>query len=296
MVIALDSKLEKLNPLALSLFWAIAIHTFIILGIGFSENKIEPTRPDKILDITLTKPVKKDTKPQKADFLSNSNQVGGQVKQGYSAPEKARSNPLPVKKPKPAPIPATKSGTVKNQKKIDQPIKVQKSKRAIQAKTIKPKASVPEPKKVNMAMLLRDTQLEIDRLTAELDQRSKIAATQKRRKHISASTQEYKYAAYMDAWRRKVENIGNLNYPDEAKRKKLYGSLLLHVSIRSDGTIANIRVARSSGHKILDDSAVRIVRLAAPFAPFPANIRKEVDILDITRTWQFRSGNQLFAN
>jgi protein TonB len=92
-----------------------------------------------------------------------------------------------------------------------------------------------------------------------------------------------------------VERVGNLNYPDEAKRMKLYGDLLLHVSLRADGSVKQIRVVRSSGHKVLDDAAVRIVRLASPFAPFPAEIRKEVDILDITRTWQFLSSNRLFS-
>ncbi|MEW8292588.1 MAG: energy transducer TonB, partial [Candidatus Thiodiazotropha endolucinida] len=99
------------------------------------------------------------------------------------------------------------------------------------------------------------------------------------------------YAAYLDAWRRKVERIGNLNYPDQAKRSRLYGNLVLHVAVKADGSVEQIKVLHSSGHKILDDAAVRIVRLAAPFSPFPNEIRKETDILDITRTWQFlRSG------
>ncbi|HIE56227.1 MAG TPA: energy transducer TonB [Chromatiaceae bacterium] len=89
--------------------------------------------------------------------------------------------------------------------------------------------------------------------------------------------------------------MSNLNYPDAAKRKKLYGDLLLHVAVKADGSVSEIRVVRSSGHKILDDAAMRIVRLAAPFAPFPEEIRKEVDILDITRTWQFLSNNRLFS-
>jgi periplasmic protein TonB len=137
---------------------------------------------------------------------------------------------------------------------------------------------------------------EIDRLTAELDRRSLSASRQERRKAVNASTQEYKYASYLEAWRSKVERIGNLNYPDEAKRRKLYGNLLMHVAVRSDGSIERIRVVRSSGHKLLDDAAVRIVRLAAPFAPFPPEIREEVDVLDITRTWQFLDGTSLFSS
>ena len=134
---------------------------------------------------------------------------------------------------------------------------------------------------------------EIARLTAELERKGSAYAKRPRRKAISASTTEYKYAAYLDAWRRKVESIGNLNYPDEARRKRLYGDLVLHVAVRSDGSVERIRLLHSSGHKLLDDAAKGIVRLAAPFAPFPPDILEETDILDITRTWQFLSSNRL---
>ncbi len=93
---------------------------------------------------------------------------------------------------------------------------------------------------------------------------------------------------YMEGWRAKVERVGNLNYPYQAKRQKLSGNLLLDVAINADGTINAITVRRSSGHKLLDDFAVRAVELAAPFDPFPANIRVDTDILHITRTWKFR--------
>ena len=165
-----------------------------------------------------------------------------------------------------------------------------------QQPTSPPKPTVEAPPRTQLSQLLASTQQEIDRLTAELDRRSLSASRQDRRKAINASTQEYKYAAYLEAWRSKVERIGNLNYPDEAKRRKLYGNLLMHVSVRADGSVEQVRVVRSSGHKLLDDAAVRIVRLAAPYAPFPPEIREEVDVLDITRTWQFLDGNTLFSS
>jgi protein TonB len=146
-----------------------------------------------------------------------------------------------------------------------------------------------------MSQLLASTQKEIELLSAEIDTQTKLFAEKPRRKQLSASTREYAYANYLDAWRRKVERIGNINYPEEAKRKKLHGSLILTVSIKADGTIDKIRVARSSGIKILDDAAKRIVRLASPYSAFPAEIRKKYDILDITRTWQFRNTNKLYA-
>jgi protein TonB len=108
-----------------------------------------------------------------------------------------------------------------------------------------------------------------------------------RRKFISASTKEYEYATYMDAWRRKVERVGNLNYPEEARRLNLSGSLRLDVALNKDGTINEITLRKSSGEKLLDNAAIKIVELAAPYAPFPKNIENQVDILHILRTWQF---------
>ena len=90
-----------------------------------------------------------------------------------------------------------------------------------------------------------------------------------------------------------MERIGNLNYPDEAKRQRLYGNLILHVAVKKDGSVEQVRVLHSSGHKLLDDAAIRIVRLAAPYSPFPQEIREETDVLDITRTWQFLRSNTL---
>ena len=133
---------------------------------------------------------------------------------------------------------------------------------------------------------------EIAKLSAKIEEETTAYANRPRRKAISASTQEYKYASYLEAWRRKVESIGNLNYPEEAKRQKLYGNLILRVALRANGSLEEVRVLRSSGSQILDEAAVRIVHLAAPFAPFPPDIRKETDFLDITRTWQFLSNNR----
>ncbi len=65
------------------------------------------------------------------------------------------------------------------------------------------------------------------------------------------------------------------------------------MAVQADGSIKDIRVLHSSGEKVLDKAAIRIVRLSAPFAPFPRDIRAETDILDITRTWQFLSSNRL---
>ena len=148
--------------------------------------------------------------------------------------------------------------------------------------------NVPEPQPESpSATQLMSRSLAMASLSAEIDRRLEAKAKRPRRDFISASTREYKYAAYMEAWRAKVERIGNINYPDEARRNQLSGILRMTVALNADGTINEITVDKSSGHQVLDDAAIHIVRLASPFANFPKNIRKDVDILHITRTWKF---------
>jgi protein TonB len=120
-------------------------------------------------------------------------------------------------------------------------------------------------------------------------------AYQKRpkRRHVGASAEEYRFARYVEDWRLKVERIGNLNYPEAARQLKLYGSLILTVSIRADGSVENVVIDRSSGRKVLDAAAIHIVQMAAPYAPFPPEIRRDTEILDITRTWTFAPGDEL---
>ena len=155
-----------------------------------------------------------------------------------------------------------------------------------------PQPTPPSPVPPNLDAQLDAADLitssyQIAALSAEIKRKLDERAKRPRRQFISASTREYKYAAYMEAWRQKVERVGNLNYPREARRRSLTGSLILDVALHPDGSLEKITVRRSSGNRILDDAAIYIVTLAAPFAPFPEDIRKEVDVLHITRTWQF---------
>jgi protein TonB len=113
-----------------------------------------------------------------------------------------------------------------------------------------------------------------------------------RRVTLTPNMKDYRYSQYLSDWRNKVERIGAMNYPEEA-RGKFFGSLVLSVALRPDGSIDRIIVVRSSGNKVLDEAAKRIVMIASPFAPFPPDIRKETDYLDITRTWNFTRGDAL---
>ena len=112
---------------------------------------------------------------------------------------------------------------------------------------------------------------------------------------MGARATEYRFARYVEDWRRKIERIGNLNYPEEAKQKGIHGSLQLTVAIRANGEVESVEINRSSGQKVLDQAAIRIVRLASPFARFPDNIRVDTDILHITRTWTFTRSDQVVS-
>ncbi|MEW6165872.1 MAG: TonB family protein [Pseudomonadota bacterium] len=138
------------------------------------------------------------------------------------------------------------------------------------------------------AMALARLEAEIARDVDEYNQRPK-------RRFLGARVEEYRFAQYVEDWRQKVERIGNLNYPDSA-RGKLYGSLVLTVAIKKSGELERVELNRSSGHKVLDEAALRIVRLAAPYASFPEAVRRDTDILEITRTWSFTGADQLRAN
>ena len=114
-----------------------------------------------------------------------------------------------------------------------------------------------------------------------------------KRAFVGANVKEYAFARYVEDWVAKVERVGNVNYPEAARRQSLYGSLKRTVSIYADGRIETIEIDRSSGSRILDAAAENIVRLAAPFAAFPEDMRRKADILSITRTWTYTRSDQL---
>jgi periplasmic protein TonB len=281
--------LSENDVLSLTLLLALVLHA-ALLAINFQFEDRADKRSEQGLEITLVRHPRPAEPADKPDFLAQTSQQGGGEQEEKALP-KTQLAPL-TEAPEPfpsreqqevgAPLPAKPQEPVLENKPEHKPVP-------------KKQRSDPAPRKTSStANLLAARDREIQRLTAELDMELNNNARRPRRKFVSASTQEYKYASYLHAWRKKVEQIGTLNFPDEAKRNQLYGNLVLLVSLNSDGTIHRIELRKSSGHKVLDDAAIRIVRLAAPFAPFPANIAEETDILDITRTWQFVSGKPLF--
>ncbi|MCG7975876.1 MAG: energy transducer TonB [Candidatus Thiodiazotropha taylori] len=271
--------------LGIGLFVATALHAFVILGITFKP--FDPSKPEyqqQSLEVMVVRqPKQQPEEDEQADYLAQVAQSGGGETRLQEKPQTAEPPAPPQAAQAPPPLQQPVSQT--------QPLTTEQSEQqaAVENRIVEQQ---PMP---TASQLLNSKNMEIARLTAELERKSEAYAKLPKRKAISASTKEYKYASYLDAWRRKVERIGNLNYPDQAKRDRLYGNLVLHVAVKADGSVDQIRVLHSSGHKILDDSAIRIVRLAAPFSPFPNEIRKETDILDITRTWQFLRSGKLNA-
>ena len=148
----------------------------------------------------------------------------------------------------------------------------------------------PEPRHLSADLLSQQIAL----VTTELNKSREAQAKQQRIVYINeVNAHKDNAAAYQHDWYEKVENIGNLNFPDEARRKNLTGSLLLDVAIKADGSIYSIKVRQSSGEPVLDEAAKRIARMAAPFAPFPPELREEADVLVIPRIWRFSVGNRI---
>ena len=141
---------------------------------------------------------------------------------------------------------------------------------------------------------LETSALAIARMEAQLSRSIDEYNKRPRKQFVGARASEYRFAQYVEDWRQKIERIGNLNYPEGA-RGRVYGSLRLSISINADGSLAAFEMERSSGHDVLDRAARRIVQMAAPFARFPDNIRRDTDILVITRTWHFAPGDRVFS-
>ncbi|CAI8882555.1 energy transducer TonB [Methylocaldum szegediense] len=267
----------------LSLLFAAVAHAVLILGVSFEIPK-EP-EANKSLTIALVRNPSQKA-PEKADFLAPENQFGSGTHTEKAIP---RSDPTPQEgqgrqaenSPSPAPVQEAKLKRVLKQQTSEKKIVMDRG------TEVQPN---PQPVKLTAAALSQ----QIAELSAELNKSREEYARRPRLVYInSVNAHKYKAAAYEKAWQEKIERIGNLNYPDEARRRKLSGSLLLSVGIKPDGTVYSVQIRHSSGHQVLDDAAMNIVQLAAPFAPFPQELRQQADVLVITRTWRFEDNHRL---
>lgn len=267
------------DRLALTLFLATALHALVILGISFDvfdRDNDEQNAPT--LDITVVN--RQDTKPpEEYDYLAETSQDGAGNTEDKVQPQQESVAQTPPPAP---PVETTPTPT--------QVMTADTSARKIQ-KSEEPKPD--EKSEVTSAAELINRSMEMLTLNQQINQTLQAYSKTPKSKFISARTKEFKYASYMRDWVSKVERVGELNYPDAARRQNLSGKLIVQVAVYPDGSVREITIRKPSGYKILDDAAVRIVKLAAPFAPFPESIKRETDVLYITRTWVFTSGNRL---
>ena len=268
-----------------TLLFSVIAHGVLALGLTFEYEK--PARSLPSLDVILVQSAS-GTKPEKADFLAQANNTGGGESDRPVRPSEILSSPVARQDTGIAPRPL-EAGAPKPQPPTERELLTQqKSKFALHTqKEVPEQPALPQP--TNRELI--EKKPEMARLAEEVQRESQAYAKRPKKKYISANTKEYEYAAYMSAWVARIERIGNLNYPDEARRQQLHGQLVLTVALNRDGSVKDIEVIQPSGHKLLDESAIRIVKLAAPFPPIPPG--EKVDELYVTRTWQFLPGDVL---
>jgi protein TonB len=282
-----SATLSNNDSLLIALFVAVIVHIILVLGINFTTPQQE--KINKSIDITLVNtPTKKA--PKKTNFLAQENQLGAGAKSKKPEP--------PAQK-----LPGQGNSQIKQIKKIapeeSKPKATQKiitrqkaEKRVVTAS--KPSVVSHQPER-RPQLTAESLQQQIAQLGTEIRQ-SQPSAEETRIKFVdSVSAHKYVAAQYMKDWESKVERTGNLNYPEAAAKKNFSGTLTMDVGIKADGTIYSIRISRSSGNPALDEAAKRIVRMSAPFAPLPLDIRKELDVLVITRVWKFSDESGLIT-
>jgi periplasmic protein TonB len=288
-------RLQELPPksasdrrLWIALGFSLLVHA-VLLAVHFKFPEAAANMREKALDIILVN-AKSARKPHEAQALAQTNLDGG----GNTDENRRASTPLP-------PTAHQVDGTdIQQMQRRVQELEVAQQKMLAQARSLRSISSSqtaseqPTPSPTISGLDLAESARAMARLEGEINKSVEEYNKRPRKKNIGARAEEYRFAQYVEDWRQKIERIGTLNYPDAA-RGKLYGALVLTVSIAADGHVQRIEINRSSGHKLLDDAARRIVQMASPYAAFPPDIRRDTDVLEITRTWYFTQGDQLSA-
>lgn len=281
------------NRFRLALALSLAVHA-LALSLQFALPDGKRLAKDKPLEVVLVNSRSKD-RPQSPQALAQANLDGG----GNTDEDRRARTPLPASQ---------------RQKEGNQLEEAQQRVRELEARQrallaqVKELAALPVPEVVKEEQKTKPDQppelsgldlaasaLAMARLQAQIERDIEAYNKRPRKKFIGARTEEYRFAQYVEDWRLKVERVGTLNYPSAA-RGKIYGSLVLTVILQADGQVSRIEIDRSSGHTVLDDAARRIVQMAAPYAVFPPDIRRDTDELAITRTWFFTRDDQVVSN
>lgn len=285
MTLALRERFDDRMTVAMVL--ALVVHAVLVLGLSFSLEFSPIRKAAKSLDVVLVN-FRTESEPDEAEFLAPVSQEGGGEFDEVEKPAAELSPELPSLADGDMPVSSTEAlPSPADSARETVVAEVEDSPQAQQVTTIEQ----PETDALNAAELMQQS-MQMARLQPEADRQEQWKSRLPRRKFISANTREYEYATYMAAWVAKVERVGNLNYPLELKQRGVAGDLLLTVGVNQDGSVESISIQRASGIPELDEAATRIVRLAAPYAPLPPEIASDVDVLHITRTWRFSSGNR----
>ncbi len=265
---------------------SLLVHGMLILGLGFALEDAAPVLPT--LDVMLTQ-TQTPLTPAQADFLAQANNQGGGDQDHSTRPREPQAGLLPE------PEPGVAARPLRAQAPSPQPppqARIVASQRADEL-LAQPRA---RPESQPLPLPQGEQKIEHDiamaRLAAEIHLRSQRYAKRPSRKFVSASTREYAWAAYLREWVDRVERVGNLNYPEEARRRHIGGVVVINVGIRRDGSVERADIVQSSGIPLLDAAALRIARLAEPYAPLPKT-EENPDILNVVRTWQFMPGGEL---
>ncbi len=279
--------LSNKDTLPIALAVAVIVHIILIAVMSFTPRPTENI--NKSIDITLINtPTKKA--PEKADFLAQENQLA--ANDGTKKPEPPAQNP-PSQEHSPEIKPVKKTVSEESTPKAAQKIMTQTKaeKKVIKASK---RAAVSQPEQ-HKELTAESLQQQLAQLGTEI-RHSQPSAEQARIKFVdTVSAHKYVAAQYMKDWESKVERTGNLNYPEAATKKNFSGALTMDVGINADGSIYSIRISKSSGIPELDEAAKEIVRMSAPFAALPLDLRKELDVLVITRVWKFSDESGLIT-
>jgi len=279
------------DRLSFTVFLALAIHAILIFGISFTSNLSSTTSPT--LDVTLSLHKSDDqVADEDADFLSDSNQQGSgtlEDKAILKSTEQAdiEDNQIFHTTPTIQQL-AFSELSISN----DRIITTDTSSTFETADNSADDGSLDQPIKTEETVVLNNI-TDVATLKALLDESRQSYAKRPRIRTLTAvSTKRAIDANYIYGWLKKVERIGNQNYPESARNNRISGSVRLAVSINADGTLRSVSVTGSSGHSILDQAAKQIVHLSAPFTEFSPEMLEQYDVLEIIRTWQFRIDNR----
>ena len=266
---------QRSRVLSAAVVASLLLHA-ILLSLHFKfPGELRWRNASQALDVILVNASTRQ-RPAKSQALAQANLDGG----GVTEEERRAKTPLPVIDPR-----RPGSDLAQAERRVRE-LEAQQRELLAQSRRDAPAVAAGRD--------LAELSLAAMRLQAQIDRQLEAYQKRPRKKFIGASAVEYRFAQYEEDWRRKIERIGTVNYPSAA-RGKLYGNLRMTVTLRADGNVEAVELDRSSGLKVLDDAAFRIVRLASPYAAFPAQIRRDTDQLVITRTWFFGKGDKIWT-